>query len=425
MINGSIFSKPMSKEEEMELRALEASTSNSIRHQMKEEYTLRDKYFPYVESFLPKTEKLLFRHIAKYEDKWSEILTSPYPTKILPFGENDGGEDNDIIFKCVNINKNELKRDIKKLPLPGQLSKEKAAFQPLQIVMYLMIRYYIFTNQPQKAKILYPYYGYSIYWKRWAKSFKYGVNEQVMVYTINNMSYRNLIKKLGSVKKLLEYIVEHVFTYYHEGLAESCDEDIRYILDQVQSDIGSKVNSIATMYYNENENKNVIMSGSTLYDDEGTQRLDSSATATAETYAQRYTNKFFSDPLSVSRVKTACAMSKEVSAKEVEHTIDYIMSTATPKEIHELYSSIFYYYLASGDPKATEESIQSLRFIAVMAEVIKKGNSTNKNIVTIISYMNKWLEGGSNTFRLTNRDGTKTNYRKAVYNYFILSVTNK
>lgn len=422
MINGPIFSEIGPKEKIMELRALESS--NSIRHQMKEEYTLRDKYFPYVESFLPKTEKLLFRHIAKYEDKWNNILTSPYPTKILPFGENDGGEDNNIIFKCTNINKNELERDMDKVPLPGTLTKKKAAFNPFQVVMLLMIRYYIFTNQSQKAKILYPYYGYSIYWKRWAKSFRYGVNDQVMKYTINNMSYRNLIKKLGSVKKLLEYIVEHVFGNYYEGLADCCDEDIRYILDQVQSDIGSKVNNIASMYYEQNESKHVIMSGATLYD-EGEQRMDSSSTSIAETYAQRYTNKFFSDPINFSRVKTACVMSKEVSIKEVEHTIDFIKSTATPKEIHDLYSSIFYYYLSSGDPKATEESIQSLRFIAVMAEVIKKGNSTNKNIVTIISYMNKWLEGGSNTFRLTNRDGTKTNYRKAIYNYFILSVSNK
>ena len=46
-----------------------AMEATSIAHQMKEEYTLRDNYFPYVESFLPKTEHVLFKHIAKYDDK--------------------------------------------------------------------------------------------------------------------------------------------------------------------------------------------------------------------------------------------------------------------------------------------------------------------------------------------------------------------
>ena len=64
-----------------------AMEATSIAHQMKEEYTLRDKYFPYVESFLPKTEHVLFKHIAKYDDKNSSIVNSPYPTKTLIFNE--------------------------------------------------------------------------------------------------------------------------------------------------------------------------------------------------------------------------------------------------------------------------------------------------------------------------------------------------
>jgi hypothetical protein len=423
MINGPIFSKPLSKAEQMEI-ATEAK--NNITHRMKEQYTLRDKYFPYVESFLPKTEHLLFRHIAKYEDKNADILNSPYLLKVLPFGENEKGEDYEIVFRCTNIDMEELRADMKKVPLPGDLKKEKAAFLPFQLVLYLIIRYYTFTNQMNKAKIIYRYYGYSIYWKRFNKSWnKYPPNERVMIYTVNEMSYRNLIKKLGSLRALLEYIVEHIFEYYREGLAESCDEDMRYILDQVQSDIGSKVNNIAQMYYKNYEANNEIYQGKTLLDEEGTQRTDSSITSTVETYAQRYTTKFFSDSININRVKMAAAMTSEASAREVEHTIEYILNNATSTEVHEFYSAIFYYYLTLDDPKANEDSITSMKFVALMRDVIKKGNSIDKNVSTIISYTNKWLEQGSNTFRLTSREGTKTNYRKAVYNYFILSVTNR
>ena len=398
--------------------------SNTIRHTMKEEFIIRDKYFPYIESFLPKTEHLLFKHIAKYEDKWSGVLTSPYPTKNLPFGENDTGEDNDIVFRCTGIDQSEMRSLIKTMPLPGKLTKEKAAFNPIQITLYLIIRYYIFTKQPKKAKIIYPYYGYSIYWKRWEKSFPYGVNEQVMIYTINNMSYRNLIKKLGSVKLLLEYIVEHVFEYYHDGLAESCDEDIRYILDQVQSDISGKVNTIASAYYKTNEEKAKILTSSVLYDD-GSQRVDSSTTGLAESYAQNYTQKFSSDAISIPKIRMACSFAGEVSAREIENTLNYIKNNVSSKRIHDFYSAIFFHFLSLDDPNANEKGIHSMAFFAKMRNVITKGNSINKNIVTMINCTNEWLDNSSDTFRLTTREGTKTNYRKALYYYFLLIVANK
>lgn len=398
--------------------------SHSIRHQMKEEFIIRDKYFPYIESFLPKTEKLLFKHIARYEDKWSGVLTSPYPLRNLPFGENDRGEDNDIVFKCTGIDPDEMRALIKTMPLPGKLTKEKAAFNPIQITLYLIIRYYTFTNQLNKAKIIYPYYGYSIYWKRWEKSFPHGVNEQVMIYTINNMSYRNLIKKLGSVKLLLEYVVEHVFEYYREGLANSCDEDIRYILDQVQSDISGKVNTIASAYYKDHANKTSILTSSTTYED-GSQRVDASTTGLAESYAQNYTHKFFSDTISSSKLRMACSLTGEVSQKEIENTLNYIKNEVSPDQVHDFYSAIFFYFLSMDDPNANEKGIHSMFFLAKMKPVVTKGNSINKNITMIIKCTNEWLDNSSNTFRITTREGTRTNYRKALYYYFLLLVANK
>ena len=100
------------------------------------------------------------------------------------------------------------------------------------------------------------------------------------------------------------------------------------------------------------------------------------------------------------------------------------MNNAAPSEVQEFYSSLFYLYLSSGDSKATAESVRSLKFLAVMKDTIKKGNSNNVNIVKMREIMDKWLQQGSNTFRVTKREGTQNSYRKAVFFYFILCVTN-
>lgn len=403
---------------------VEPALEVAITHQLKEEYTLRDKYFPYVESFLPKTEHILFKHIAKYEDMHVSVINSPYPTNVLPFKMK--GEDNDIVFRCCHINEKELQKDIKSVPLPPGVKKEKAAFLPLQVLLYFIIRYYLITGQQKKAFIIYYYYGYSLYWKRWSKSFSRGIyNPSIMIYTINEMSYRSLIKKLGSVKELLFHIVKNRFEYYSEQLADSCDEDIRYVLDQIQSSLGSIINEIASKFYKNAENQNVIMQSNIMLDDQGTQRDDdASITASVESLAQKYTNVFFMSNVDPTRVKQASTLAKEVSTKEVLSTIEYVYNNTPAEEIHEFYSSLFFIYFNLDNPKASLDAVNSLLFLALMRDVIKKGNSTNKNIIKIRSLMDNWLNHGSNTFRVTSREGTQNSYRKAVYYYFILSVTN-
>lgn len=406
--------------------AMEAD--NTIRHTLKEEYILRDKYFPYVESLIPKTEHLLFRFIARYEDRYSSIINSPYPSKQLPFGINEKGPEYDIIYKCTGIDREELKADMKKCPLPGKLTKEKAAFLPSSVVLFFIIRYYLITKQHDKAKIIYAYYGYSIYWKRFHKSFKLGMNENVMIYTINEMSYRNKIKQLESLKELLVYIVQGRCEYYASGIAQACDEDVRYILDQIQSDIGSKMNQIASVYYKNyyDPKKKEIMMGDTMLDNEGTRREDTSNITAVEVYAQKCTNTFFSTGINKDRVRTAVNMAaKDIAMKEVINTLECIEKNYSASVIHEFYSAIFLYYLSLDDPRANVDSIKSMKFLALMKDVINKGNTTNKNARIIIDYVTKWLNEGSNSFRCTTRPGTISNYKKAVYYYFLLLVSAK
>lgn len=425
MHDGYVFeeNRPLSRTEQV-VQACEGVTSNQINHQFKEEYILRDKYFPYIESFIPKTDKLLLRHIAQYEDKHSAIVNSPYPIKILPFGRNEKGEDYDIVYRCCNIDPEELRTDIKRVPLPNNLT-EKAAFLPFQVTLFLIIRYYLITKQIEKYKILSAYYGYSIYWKRYNRSFPHAPSKEVIVYTINDMSYRNLIKKLGSLKKLLEYSVQSKFEYYREGVANACDEDIRYILDQIQSDIGSKVNNIAQAFYANNDKKNQIFTGNALLDNMGTQREDNSVMASVQSLAQKYTNKFFMENPNIIRIKRSIALDKKTSAKaiEIEETLDYVKHNATPEQMHEFYTCLFYLYLSMDDPRVSIDNISSLMFLALMKNTIIKGNSNDRNIIKIREYMDDWLNHGSKTFRLSTREGTLIGYRKVIFFYFILSVT--
>jgi hypothetical protein len=420
-INGKILGTNESKYDIME-KACEAASSSKSKH---DNYSLRNKYFPYIESFLPKTEHLLFQHIAKYEDKNSKLLNTPYPLDVITFSIK--GPDADIIYKCTQINQQELIDDMAKVP-KAKSAIENASFTPLQVVLLMIIRYYMITKQKSKLKAVYYYYGYSIYWSiygQFLKKYGYAPREETMIYTINELTYKNILKKLGSVKEWICYNVQTPIENdsSYERIADFRDEDIRRTIEAVITNMRSKVREVSSKYYEANENKDVLLKNISALDDQGSQRVDTSITSEAEVLAQQYTNSFFISDININTINRACVMAQDASPKEVKIALDDIKNNAPVNEIHSFYASLFYLYLASGDDKATVSSVKTLKFFVVMKDMFKKGNSTNVNILKIRDLMDKWLTRGSNTYRITNREATKTGYRRAIYYYFILSVS--
>lgn len=393
-----------------------------FKYNFKKEYTLRDKYFPKVEACLPRTEHILFRYIAKYEDLWADVLNTPYLVKQLEFKEY--GKDSDIVFQCVNIDRDELHNDIRKVPLPGTLT-EKAAFLPLQVVLLMIARYYIMTKQPKKLNAICYYYGYSIYWKRFNRQWNlYPPIEAIMIYTINDCNNKVLLKKLGSLKELLGHVVSGRFETYGEQIIDFCDEDIRYILDQISTNLAAKIIEISSKYYDNVKKKKAILAGNEIIDDIGSRRASNSVTTQVEDMANQYTTQFFMNEISKPIVKQAAMLGKGVSVKELEATLRGVLDKASVTEVHDFYASLFYIFLTAPEVNGDIRAIHSMKFLAIMRGIIKKGQSNDKNIVRTRQLMDKWLEDGSNTFRVTSREGTRSCYRRAVYFYFILSVTN-
>jgi len=426
-INGKVFGKNETIYDEME-RAYEAvsTVKNSNGYS---EYSLRDKYFPYIESFLPKTERLLFQYISKYEDRNSFLLNTPYPLDVIVFNIN--GDDSDIIYKCTRINKDELIKDIAKVP-KSKSAIENASLTPLQLVLLMIIRYYLVTKQKDKAKTIYYYYGYSIYWSiynSFLKSKGYAPNKETMVYTVNELTYKNILKKIGSVKEWIGYNVqipiENDSSY--ERLADFRDEDIRRTMEAIIVNMRSKIREVSSKYYANWENKETLLTSKQTIDvgEDEVQTEDTSITAEAEVLAQAFTNDFFVTDINTATANRAAMLAKDVSAKELKVALDKLRTDVPVNEIYSLYAALLYLYLTSGESGVSTSSIKSLKFFMVMKDMFKKGNSINVNIIKIRDLINKWLEDGSNVYRITNREATKTGYRRAMYYYFILSISQK
>ena len=64
-----------------------------------------------------------------------------------------------------------------------------------------------------------------------------------------------------------------------------------------------------------------------------------------------------------------------------------------------------------------------MNFMLEMQKMYKAGNSINKNRIIIGNIIDKWLKVGSATYRSTNREATKSVFKRSIFDYFIIKVT--
>lgn len=382
-------------------------------------FVIRDKYYPLVAEFLPKTERILMRHISQYRDKNINILASPYPTNYPLFAPDDF----QIIYKCTRIDELELKDDIANVKLPDGVEK-KENFIPFNVAMLLCIRYATINKKKDLLEFLYRYFAYSMWWSVYTKRFKFYLpNEEKMIYTINNFNKKFRLKQLGSVDALLYEKIEGVLQNQNSLLIRCDDYELSYITDNIKSSLNNMMGKLYDEYKKNLGNPNIIMTSSTFVDNEGTERQTSTLTSNVEELANKYTNIFFSSTPNKARVALAAKLEK-VSKDEVYVSINILKQECKIEEVKEFYACLFYSYLASGEQGATLDNIKSNKFNAVMSNIFKKGNSADKNIIRAKELMDKWLEIGSKTYRASNRQATLTGLKKAIYNYFIFSVSS-
>ena len=76
----------------------------------------------------------------------------------------------------------------------------------------------------------------------------------------------------------------------------------------------------------------------------------------------------------------------------------------------------------SSNNKYTVRDVNSMSFMLEMQKMYKAGNSINKNRIIVGNIIDKWLKIGSATYRSTNREATKSIFKRSIFDYFIIKV---
>lgn len=382
-------------------------------------FTIKDEWYPRLITALPQTERVLMNYIGKFRDKNISVLNSPYPSKLV---FNMNGEDVDILFRVTNILRSEFNDTISNIELPKNVA-EKKSLNDVNVILIMLMRYYLAKKDTANFKNVMMYFAYCIYGLRFNVSWKpYGANPDVMRHCINEMTFKFDLKKLGSVEKWLEYLLAKSAPTYAEEWERFSDIDIDVIISALYTRISNALKKVRNAYEVSFRNKQVILENKEFLDGTSVQMEQQSFTGEVEKLSIEYTQEFFSNKPSSKRIYTAAKIAN-ISISELQVTIDKVFDAAKVPEMKEFMNCIFTIFYSTHEyDDIRNVSVKNAKFLQEMDSIFRKGNTKDKNILKAKEIMDGWLTRGSQTFRKTTRQPTLADYRRGVYDYFLLMI---
>ena len=371
----------------------------------------------------PSNDRALFKHIGEYRNKNIEILSSPYPTTNMIFlmgGDGMNGADADIVFKSCGVDKEEMHRVIEASKKELFLDLVGKNVTPFSVTLILAMSH--FYKDKTRLRLLCLYYTYGFYWSVFKKYFpKFDPNPEVMRYTIDDINNKFTIKKVGSLEKMLDATVTKTAETYADKFANLSDKEIIELCNAFRTRVDHQFNKIVREY-NRNYLKNNRKFTSIETDAEGNQIDRETNLTNIEQLSNQCTTKFFTSGVSNKQINLASDICK-VSKSDLTTAIQLLHDEENIKDVKTFYDCLFYAFFKQY-PNATVQDVKSLKFVAAIDQIYKKGNCNDKNINTIKELSHKWLQRGSKTYAVTTRPATQNNFRKAIYLYFAFAASS-
>lgn len=380
---------------------------------MAKQDVLLSELYPTVEKNLSKPEntKKLKAAVERYLNANVDKLTTIGPVHRIIFSDQDAAP----LYEAIGVSDVEVKRIINASPTIK--SQWQIMNNPFNSAIALALRYYVLKKNEDMVKILLIYLTMSMYPSLHFKYFQYGANEQVMNYTINNLSNKFKIKQTGTLYHALLETTEVCYNTNKEKIQHCHDKDIiDFIMDE-KTRLNSLLKKIANEYYKNNEEKKYLNADSDNYDDENYHEADSDSYA-VERMTNNVTLKLVVDGPDMRLIRTS-ANSCKVSVNELRNYVNTMVTNEHREDIRSITESILYLFIFDSHNKIQE--VNSNKFLAYCIDTYRKSNTTDKNIIKIKTILDKWLED-LGTYKKTQRLATINDFRRALFIFFVLTI---
>lgn len=398
----------------------------SYQQGVKLTYTINDTLWAKVDKSVPKNSTAFLKFVQKYRDMNMSKLTSPYPCKHLIWRPDC----NRIVYDTLGITEDELYDLTSKIELkdgykdPYLTKGHGVTTMIVQFGLFMLYRYFALNKKEKYLEVMKYYIGYFFYFSTFTKYFIHEPDERIMAYTIENMSFKNQIKQAKSVDRWIYIMSNAACEKYHDIIVRGADQDYYLTIRRTLTKFNDSMQNLMSAFMANHDNKNMIFDSKT-FGEEGEILEQSSISADINQLAEKYTNKFFSNPNSEEVIAYVCnkkAKGGYIPERDLRNTIFMISDDKTNlDDVRSFYQAAFsLFFNGNADKKYTAKDVNTMQFLAEMQKLYKAGNSVDQNRIDIAKITDKWLNTGSKAYRSTNREATKSTYKKSIFDYFIV-----
>lgn len=297
-----------------------------------------------------------------------------------------------------------------------------AAKHEFTVTMILIIRYFLLNNMIKDCELASIHLSFSgkFYPSNHYASYPTTVpSRQVMEYVVNNkLSKKFDLVVYGSVFGAIKSVSSTWLNTYTDKFKSLTDDDIRYLIQQLISRVGSFIKNIAEEYYDAYENKEYMNYTSDSSDPDNFHMADNNTLKISK--ATEATMNYININGVDYKLCSMCASaSTDITVNECRAVIESIISNRENiPDIKELISLFIALYFSTGN-----QDLSNIDFITYT--VAPKPNAKQTEIIRCKEIIENWLcESGTAYMRRRSRIATKNSYEKCVRMYFALVIHN-
>lgn len=360
----------------------------------------------------PKNQKKLIEGVGRYTDRHSSSLTTPGPSTRPSFTDEDKG----LLFEVCGVSKETVKEILKSNP--AVKAQWSIINEPFVILIVMATRYAAVTRNEKLENALVVYLMLSLYPFFFTKYFKFNPNEQVMAYTIANMSNKFKVKQSGTIYRAMYETVDKCYDLQKPHLISGTDQEfVNYVMD-VRTRMNSLMKNIGREFYHNHTHGLYLNSDGDSYDENNFYEADSNIYA-----VDRLTNKvtlgLVVDGPDMTNVTLAARLA-QVSVNELRNYTIALVNSDRREQIRQLIEAIVTTYIVDGQ-KRPEEVSRNNEFLLHANALYKKSNTSDKNVIKIKSILDEWIED-LDVYKKTQRQATINNFRRSIYLFFVISI---
>lgn len=381
-------------------------------------YITRDTLYPQVAKILstPVGDRKFKQLVGNFIDRNNDKLHTSGPVHLIPFADIDKGQ----FFSLFQIEQKDVIKMVteitKKLSSTSDFKLLRG--NPIFWVFYCCIRYYTIKKDVKGLNTALAIYALSVYPSLFSLFFKYGANEGVMQYTMDNLSEKYIMKQGGHVFGGLMKSIQNSYNFLKGPMIDGSDKEVVRFIQRIRNDQKSMLKNICDQYMKNHAAGNRVK---LTKDDYGDFQIDidkENNTTAVEVVSNNIVNQIITSGIDLKRV-TQCKDLSGIGLSDCRFYLSKVITVKYTKEISSFIHSVLFLYLYDENKK--KEDINSSHFLLWSNDLFRKTNSNNENIKNIKELLDKWGEetGVHSKFK---REASRINYKKAIFWYFILSI---